>query len=247
MKLGKMIKYSCLSVLKPLAIFYIIMYGIMTIIYLMPLDGDSGSYFGGMEFSCFIYLAIVGTLGFTEDFYMFIQNGFTRKKIFLANTVMFLFVSLIMSIIDITISHIFNIWKGYNSIFNTAYNSNFLEKIVSSDVNIITKILWYVSIYFMICCISYCCSLIINRIGKKIFWISFAIIILLIFMVIPVLVNFVFDKSFLDNIMSFIRNIFGLGYKGKIKTIIPILSFTTLSLCFSGISFLLIRRARCNR
>lgn len=239
MKLNKMIKYSCWSVLKPLSIFYIIMYGIMTFFYLVDMGTDSSVYFSGMEVSCFIYLAITGSLTFSEDFKMFIQNGFTRKNIFLANITMFTFLSVIMSIIDITMAYLFNIWRGYTSLFEGTYGAYQINN------KFILKFIWYIMVYFLVISIAHCCSLIMNRIGKKIFWISLSVLFVLTFMIFPGVFISVLEKDFLDNFYKFFQTLFGFDNNtGTANLLNPILMFFILSVIFNGISYLLIRKSQ---
>ena len=102
-KLGTVIRYECVTSFKYIWIFYAIEYAVVAAVFLLSYitNGSSGKIgTNGLEFNSFIYVGILGILGFKEDFKMLIQNGFTRKYIFLSTFSLFAFISGIMSLVD---------------------------------------------------------------------------------------------------------------------------------------------------
>lgn len=102
-KLRILIQYECMTSFKYIWLFYAIMYAIVLLIYIMvsAITGDPETAGTScLEMNTFIYVGILGALGYSEDFKMMIQNGFTRKYIFAATLSMFAFIGGIMSFVD---------------------------------------------------------------------------------------------------------------------------------------------------
>lgn len=53
-----------------------------------------------LEMNTLFYVGVLGVLGFNQDFKMLMQNGFTRKYIFIATLSMFCFISGTMALVD---------------------------------------------------------------------------------------------------------------------------------------------------
>ena len=87
-KLKSAILYDCSTTFRAIGIFYIIQYAIVSFITLIigiSLGTFDNVGTNGLEINSLIFVGIVGVLGFKEDFKMLIQNGFTRKYIFITN------------------------------------------------------------------------------------------------------------------------------------------------------------------
>lgn len=90
--LKSIIQYECMTSFKYIWIFYAIQYAIVglitiTIGLVMGTFEDVGT--NCLELNTLVYISILGVLGFKEDFKMLIQNGFTRKYIYIATIAMF--------------------------------------------------------------------------------------------------------------------------------------------------------------
>ena len=91
-KLKSIIQYECMTSFKYIWMFYAIQYlsvGFISIVIGLVLGNfdDIGTNF--LEINTLIYVGILGVLGFHDDFKMLIQNGFTRKYIFIETISMF--------------------------------------------------------------------------------------------------------------------------------------------------------------
>ena len=105
MKLNAMIRYQCRSAVKPLCIFYGILYSLMLFcVILAGIAGGGDISTNGAELSCFVYLCFFGSLSFSEDFKYFLQNGFTRRRIYASTLCTFALVSFFMSVFDTLMS-----------------------------------------------------------------------------------------------------------------------------------------------
>ena len=98
-KLKSIIQYECMTSFKYIWIFYAIQYAIVGLITLI-IGIVSGSFenvgTNCLEINTLFFVSILGALGFKEDFKTLIQNGFTRKYIFIAALSLFSFMSGIM-------------------------------------------------------------------------------------------------------------------------------------------------------
>ncbi|MBH1940693.1 hypothetical protein I5677_07320 [Mobilitalea sibirica] len=91
------LKYQILEFKKSTVIFYIIV--LLVHVFFASIITVNDTTFrsdGGFEVATIIYLFISGLNSFKETFGMFIQNGVSRKTMFLSRTVSFLVISLIM-------------------------------------------------------------------------------------------------------------------------------------------------------
>lgn len=156
-KLKSIIQYECMTSFKYIWIFYAIQYAIVGLITLI-IGIVSGSFenvgTNCLEINTLFFVSILGALGFKEDFKTLIQNGFTRKYIFIAALSLFSFMSGIMAFIDTVVGnflHYFN--KDYTSLYSGIYGYD----------NIVMNWLWLFLVYVMFCCLLYLTILIINK------------------------------------------------------------------------------------
>lgn len=140
-KLKSIIQYECMTSFKYIWIFYAIQYAIVGLITLI-IGIVSGSFenvgTNCLEINTLFFVSILGALGFKEDFKTLIQNGFTRKYIFIAALSLFSFMSGIMAFIDTVVGnflHYFN--KDYTSLYSGIYGYD----------NIVMNWLWLFLVY----------------------------------------------------------------------------------------------------
>lgn len=119
-KLESIIQYECMTSVKYVWLFYIIQYLIVIFITLIIglIRGTFADFeVNGLELNTLVYVAVLGVLGFKDDFKMLIQNGFTRQYIFIATIVMFSFISGIMALIDTIVGNVIHYFNNSNSTF----------------------------------------------------------------------------------------------------------------------------------
>ncbi|MCU6009202.1 hypothetical protein H3U41_20360, partial [Clostridioides difficile] len=155
-------QYECATSFKYVWIFYAIQYALVAFITIiiglvMGTFEDVGT--NCLEMNTLIYIGILGVLGFKDDFKMLIQNGFTRKYIFIATLSMFGFISGTMALIDTIVG---NLLHHFNSSYSTLYGG-----IYGYD-NLFMNWLWLFLLYVTFCCLLYLIILIINKTGKNV-------------------------------------------------------------------------------
>ena len=163
---------------------------------------------------------------------MLIQNGFTRKYIFIATLSMFGFISGTMALIDTIVG---NLIHHYNNSYSTLYGS-----IYGYD-NLFMNWLWLFLLYVTFCCLLYLIILIINKTGKNvsiILGVIFGGIVLLI----VALFRYVFTGETIHNILEFLMKAMGFMADGTINYIFPTITlFILLAILGSG-TYAIIRR-----
>lgn len=236
-----LIKYQCWTTIKPLLGFYAILYGIVILGYILAYFMTGGlldSPFSGIEFSCFIYLGITGSLGFSEDFKMAIQNSFTRKQIVLATLSMFLFVTCIMSIIDTLGALCIQQFSPlYRSLFQQTYHLDF---------SILTQWLSLFLMYFTIIISSYLLNLICNKLGKKVFYFLLISIGLIIFAFLPMIITLCLPQNTINEIVKTLGIILGYLPNGNIELLNPLLLISSIIVIITGLSYLTIKKTELN-
>lgn len=237
MKLKTLIQYQCWTTLKSICIYFAIMYSIVLIAYILNYVVGDPSHFGfrSVEFSTCIYLGISGGLSFSEDFKMALQNGFTRRYAFIATLGMFVFLSIVMGFIDTMVAWLICYFvPSYDSLFMMIYGHSY---------SIILQWLWLVLMYFMVAMFIYMIVIIYNRIGKKIFIpISLALGLILV-LIVPMLVTYVFPTSFLYDCLQVISHLFGITKQG-IMLLNPFLFYLVVGACFSLIAYTLVYKSQ---
>lgn len=234
-KLESIIQYECTTSVKYVWLFYIIQY--LIIIFITLIIGFIRGTFAdfevnGLELNTLVYVAVLGVLGFKDDFKMLIQNGFTRKYIFIATIVMFSFISGIMALIATIVGngiHYFN-----------SSNSTFYGIIYGYD-HLFMNWLWLALLYFTVCCLAYLVVLTINKIGKKS---SILLLVILsgIILLIIALFRYVFTRETIYHIFKFIVRVMGFMADGTVNYVFPVITFLILASFLSTGSYAIIRR-----
>lgn len=233
-KLKSAVLYECSTKIKAIGLFYLIEYLITALIFAIVAICTKGNEIGSnaLELSSIIFVSVVGVLGYKEDFKALIQNGYTRKYIFLATVCMFIFMCGTMALIDTIIGntiHYFN--DHYFTMFGGLYGYG----------NPFLNWLWLTVLYLMFCSLFYLGVLVINKTGKIISLLIGVGLIGLILLVIA-LFQFVFSPQTVRNIAEFMIKAIGFMSDGTINLIFPVLSFVVIGTIVGIGSYAIIRR-----
>ena len=215
--LKSVVQYECMTSFKYIWIFYGIQYALVsfiTIIIGIVVGSFENVGTNALEMNTLIYIGILGVLGFQEDFKMLIQNGFTRKYIFIATLSMFCFMSGTMALIDTVVGnliHYFN--NNYSSLYGAIYGYDHL----------FMNWLWLFLLYVLICSLLYLTILVINTVGKTIS-IYLGIILGGVVLLIVALFRFVFSGEILSSVMEFLIKAMGFMTDGTINFFFPVLT-----------------------
>lgn len=234
-KLKAAIQYECMTSFKYIWYFYAIQYAIVLLISLIVAIG-TGSFdnIGSncLEINSLIFVGILGALGYREDFRMLIQNGLTRKYIFIATVSLYLFISGIMALVDTIMGNVLHaIRPDYFSLYGALYGYH----------NVLINWLWLFLVYMAVCFLLYLMILIINRIGKTAsvcLGIALGGCVLLVF----ALFRFVLPDRTVAAIAEFARNAMGFMGDGTVYHAFPVLTLLLLGGILGIGSFAIIRR-----
>lgn len=234
-KLKSIIHYECSTALRYIWIFYAIQYMIVAFISLtvglvMGSFEDVGT--NCLEINTLIYVGVLGILGFHDDFKMLIQNGFSRRYIFIGTVSMFCFISAVMAFIDTAVGnliHMFN--QNYSSVYGAIYGYD----------HIIMNWLWLFLLYSTVCCLFFCIILTLNKLGR-ILSVYLAIIIGGLILLIIALFRYVLTSQMITKIIQFLMKTMGFMSNGTINHILPGFTFLILVTLLSSGCYLIIRR-----
>ncbi len=236
-------KFQVFTILKTMGIYYAIFTGMTLLsIIIFALSVSSGN-FGinySLDFSTIIFLGVVGATAFSEDFKMFMQNGFSRNKILMSALMTFGIISLVCTTI--------------NSIFPLLFSVLNLDKILSitlgfdDRVNFLSVVLNFAQ-NFAVMTAVYALAVFIKRLGKLI---GFSILILIAFVFIfgiPITLSY-FPPEFGSQVFDFVSGLLGFSYAlapdNSVQIIFnaspQIITLLCTSVVFTTISYLFLRK-----
>lgn len=227
--------YECATKMRAMGIFYAIQYTIAVIITVLLMAGlrtDNVGY-SGFEVSSIVFVCIMGVFGFQEDYKALIQNGFTRRYIFLATLGMFAAMCGLMALIDTATGNLLHAFNShYVAVFGNLYGYG----------RFLSNWLWLTAVYLMGCSASYLVVLVIHRAGKVCTLLigtalgSMALLVL-------TLLRFVASPEFIAKLAQFVMNAMGFMNDGTVCVWMPIATFLLAVGVLSLGSYLLIRRS----
>lgn len=127
MKLKKAIKYNMVVTSKSMLIFYCAVaavYIFLAILFAM-LDGIQGN--ATMEMAAVVFLFTVGVVFYSEYFKMFLQNGVSRKTMFISVSISLFIGSAIMALLDTLIGLVMSRAKIITPLFHMIYEQRIAE------------------------------------------------------------------------------------------------------------------------
>lgn len=113
MNIKKVIQYQFVDIGRPILVYYLIIVGIMLLggsIILITTSGDTA--FNGTGFSASFFCFIAGLCLFREYFYLFCQNGVSRKAIFFGTLSSILLSSIFMAITETIFVYVFRMFSN---------------------------------------------------------------------------------------------------------------------------------------
>ncbi|WP_370772238.1 hypothetical protein [Clostridium sp.] len=246
MKSLKVAKMNMEAIRKSAIIYYCIFIFIiitMTVINTL-LVGDVTM--SGIEISTVIFLFVCGLNSFKSNFYFAKGNGISRKIFIKGLLISSIPIALVMSIIDIIINRINNIFIKNPTFYDMAYGN--LVGIIGdiyngswTQSNSLNTILNTILFQFSLCLLAYVVGIVINMIYYR----SNKYIKVLVSVIPVALIIFSGNFSIRNpglamRVNEFLDYIFGFN---PVNVFACIITFLVLTVVLSGISFLLIRKA----
>lgn len=246
MKSLKVAKMNIENVIKSAVIYYsifiVIIIGLCTINY----TNNMSSTMSGLEFATIIFLFVCGLNSFKSNFYFAKSSGVSRKTFIKGLLISSVPLALAMSIIDIIINRLNNIFVKNPTLYDMAYG-NLIDGMNSVyqgywvQNNSFTTIINTILFQFTFCLLAYIVGIVINMIYYK----SNSYVKVVV-SVIPI-AFIIFSGNFsirnpklTMKINEFFDYIFGFN---PVNVFACILTFLVITIILGGIAFLLIRKA----
>lgn len=243
MKSLKIAKMNIEGIMKSAIIYYFIF--ICVIIGLIAVS-DGRSTLSGIEVSTVIFIFVCGLNSFKSNFYFAKSNGVSRKTFIKGLLISSVPIALVMSIIDIIINRINNIFIKNPTFYDMAYGNSvgYISKIYDGSwvqSNSLNTIFNTILFQFSLCLLAYVIGIVINmiyyRANKYVKVLVSAIPVALIILKGNLSMR---NPSLTLRINEFTDYIFGFNPSNVFACITTFLVFTVV---LSAIAFLLIRKA----
>lgn len=249
MKIKSMVKYNINSLRNSMCIFYLIIITLCILLGVLSRTGNVSS--SGMEFSTVIFIFIVGLNIFKENFYFAKGNNISRKTYFSGTILSMIPVAMIMSIIDIVLNRIYNLFVNSPTMYDMGFTnyvspqymaitnyvpstrwiqSNSIETLVNTFLFQGTLYLFAISLGFIISLIYYKC----NKIMKVVISISPVMLIMLLE------ANSRNFPNLAEKVARFMQYILGVI---PVNPYAPMITFVILFVILAIIGYLLVRKA----
>ncbi|MCB2357460.1 hypothetical protein [Clostridium estertheticum] len=241
----RLAKYNIKSSLKSIMTFYCI---IMT---LVTYAAIANNFFGeetrlsGIEVSSMIFLFVLGLNSFKENFYFSQANNISRINYFKSLVITILSIALSMSIIDVIINKVCNIFAVCPTIYDMIYG-DFPQNYVNTRVSAWTQsssvqiLIGTVAFLFAVYIAAFVIGLLITMIIYKCNKIMKILVSLSPFTIYLIL-EIALDNSpkFRERAGFFVQNMFGLSTKNSYMAVITFVCLSIISIC---LVYMLIRK-----
>jgi hypothetical protein len=239
----KLAKYNIKSSLKPIMIYYLIFTGAITGIEMLSKFSGGNGYTSGLEFSSAIFLFVIGLNSFKEDFYFAQANNIPRLDYFKAAAMTVLPIGLAMSILDLMINRVYNLFAMSPTLYDMAYNNYF--SLGGNDYwiqsNSIRTLFGTVTFLFAFYIAAFAIGLLITMIYYRCNKTMKILVSLSPIAVMAIYGRLAYNNPKLGSkVKVFIDNIFGISTKNSYMSV---LTFTCLFIISMGLVYMLVRKA----
>lgn len=228
MKIKSIVKYNINNLKNSIAIYYSILSVVCIALVVFSKIDNSTVSSSGIEISSVIFMFVAGLNLFKENFHFMKSNNVSRKDFLYGTVISMIPVAIFMSVLDIIINRIFNIFLKCPTIYDMTYTnmgsgelyntinwiqSNSIETLFNSIIFQASLCLVAVSLGFVITIVYYKC----NKLMKIIISVSPAIISMIIGIVGEIY------PEFIININKFIGYIFGFNSRNVYQAILTLI------------------------
>ena len=243
MKSLKIAKMNIEGIIKSAIIYYSIF--VCVIIGLIAISGEK-STMAGVEISTVIFLFVCGLNSFKSNFHFAKSNGISRKTFIKGLLISSVPIALVMSIIDIIINRVNNIFIKNPTLYDMSYgsllgNAGRIYEGTWIQSNTLSSIFNNIFFQFSLCLLAYVIGIVINMIYYR------ANKYVKVLVSVTPVVFIIFDTNLsirnprlAMRINEFLDYIFGFNPANVFACITTFLVFTVV---LSAIAFLLIRKA----
>lgn len=165
----KITKMNIIDILKATSIFYCILLITLVGLFAIGAISNGNSSVSGLEFASMIFIFVCGLNSFKENFYFAQSNNVSRKS-FISGIIVSAFpVAIFMSIIDLIINRVMNLFIVSPTIYDMGYTAfiNFDSVAINNEwiqINDFITIINTILLSFVLYCFAYILGIVINMI-----------------------------------------------------------------------------------
>ncbi len=207
-------KFQVKSHLKPIVIFFSIIAVLDIISVAMSFDLVDINI-SGQEIGVFIFSFVMGISIFSENFHMLIQNGISRKSMYIGRIAAVLTVSAICSVLQLVVSRLFNlVLEGIGNSPSTSFCEILYKDYFAGTgyiAGLFTDFLLTFSLILALTSVGYFIGTLMYRLpkyGKYLFWGALWVVCMI---VVPALEYLFFDGAIWNALFNFVLFVTGIG------------------------------------
>jgi hypothetical protein len=239
-------KYQINEYLKSIKIFYLVVILVLIFFGVITAVNSSSNFYstGEIEGSTIIFLFILGLNSFKETFLMMLQNGTTRRSMFIGRLITILATSVFMAVVDRFVVNITLLLNDVSESFRVGgmYEEFFVQRAESLHIVVrnLEAILITIGMYAAVMVAGYLITSAYYRMNKILkiavsIGVPTSVLILL-----PVLDAVVFDGRIAVAVSKFLRFVFGGQAGNPYNLLLSCIIFIVVGI---GLTWLLIRKS----
>lgn len=185
-----------------------------------------------------IFAAIAVPAGFRERFHFFLQNGYSRKTLFLNFLISFIIVAAGMAVLEIAMVQASDMFQVsyqpmYQSVYTTAFAFQDLKAVGEA-------FLWHMTSFLAMMGLSFAGFIAFYKASKTVRYIIFLILPMILVIGVPMIDIALFDGVIIENVFTFI--IKAVGLYGEPNPYIAMITFSITFIIGVAIAYLMIRK-----
>jgi len=256
MKLSAIYKYQLAEHKNSVLIFYLVIVSILVAVFgINAITGLNGSQYGfsiklgGIEAAPAVFLFVCGLTAFKENFQMALQNGISRKSLFINRIFVILTLAVGMSLLNLII---LIVGQSMGSLSGIVQYSSVMEQIYglgftghSNEILMLVESFFFYIFLFIVCfSIGYLIIVTFYRMNNKQKGRYIVGFYLIAFVILPITDTLLYKSGIIpvqlsDLLLRFLDNIMGVSAQNPY---IAMVSFLIISIVINGLTWLLIRK-----
>lgn len=246
MNIKAVTKYQINDYIKSIKVFYLVIILVMAFFGVITTTDSSGNFYGGggVEGSTTIFLFILGLNSFKEAFLMMLQNGITRKTMFISRLITIFSTSVLMAVIDRFIVNLAGLLNDISDSFhfNGMYEMLFEKREASLNIVAINieAIVITIGVYAATMIAGYFITVLYYRMNKVLKIVVSIGVPTSILFILPILDHALFEGKLTKAVGRMFTFVFGGETGNPYNLLISCLIFIIVAV---GLIWLLIRKA----
>ena len=228
---------------KAVIIYYIIIIAVYAAMFISVAisKATGGSTNGhGIPTAIFMFCACA----FRENFFMLMQNGVSRKSVFIGRLLNSLTLAAGLAVLDTVLGAVFNaISNSFDErfLFQTIFDMLYFNLDITGFLRLMLNLLMFFMMFLGFSTLGYLMSTAFNRLNKTGKTIFAAGLPVTLFVILPVIDGMVFNGEIIVKFLNFLLDILGVNTQ---QPLYAVATFTIVAVVCSTLSWLLIRKAR---